>query len=293
MLAACAPLPLNAADSDDPQPDLPAGTMQMRNIVFARPDGVPLHLDLYVPRSDKPVPLIIWVHGGGWYGGDKEDPPQLPMLRHGYAAATVEYRLSEKAVFPAQIYDVKSAVRYLRANAARFGLDPNRFGAWGESAGGHLVALLGTTSVHDELEGDEGVTGVSSKVQAVCDWFGPTDLIAMTRELGQTSEREAAGSAQGALIGGSPLKLLDKAKAANPITYVTAGVPPFYIMHGDDDDTVPLSQSELLVAALRKVHTPVKFTIIKGGGHSGGFYFTDEKVNRVRKFFDQYLKESD
>jgi acetyl esterase/lipase len=291
LMAVLAPLPSCASEPGDPQPDVPPGTRQLRNLVYAQPDGMPLHLDLYVPPSDHPVPLVIWVHGGGWSNGDKEDPPHLPLLQHGYAAASVEYRLTDKATFPAQIYDVKAAVRFLRANAVRFGLDPDRFGAWGESAGGHLVALLGTTSVHGELEGDEGVTGVSSAVQAVCDWFGPTDLTQIARQAGSSDyDHESAESAESRLLGGPLPKNYAKARIANPIAYVAKGAPPFYIMHGNVDEIVPLGQSELLVKALRAVDTPVKFTIIRGGGHSGEFYFTASKVNRIRKFFDKYLK---
>src|SRR5690606_30588174 len=129
---------------------LPRGTDVKLDVVYARPDGRPLKLDLYVPRHRRPVPLIIWIHGGGWSEGGKDDPPALPLLYARYAVASIEYRLSGRAQFPAQIHDVKAAVRFLRANAGRYRLDPDRFGVWGESAGGHLAALLGLTSAGSE-----------------------------------------------------------------------------------------------------------------------------------------------
>jgi len=226
------------------QDSMPPGTRQELNLVYAQPEGARLRLDLYVPQSNQPVPLIIWVHGGSWYTGDKGDPPALPLLKDGYAVASVEYRYSTDAKFPAQIYDVKAAVRFLRANAARFGLDPNRFGAWGESAGGHLVALLGTTSVHGELEGKEGVTGVSSRVQAVCDWYGPTDLLKINAQMPDgAGNYDDPGSPVSLLLGGPAPRNRKKARQANPIKYVTWGAPPFFIMHGDVDDIVPIEQS--------------------------------------------------
>jgi acetyl esterase/lipase len=286
VLAGCQ-VPAQNADED-----LPPGTRQLRNLEFARPNGIPLRLDLYVPPRNGPAPLIIWVHGGGWMEGDKdEDVEALPLLWHGYAVASVDYRLSDQAVFPAQIHDVKAAVRFLRANAARYGLDPDRFGAWGESAGGHLVALLGTTSVHGELEGNEGVTGVSSRVQAVFDWYGPTDLLQRSAQSPKGAPNaDSPGSPDSRLLGGPVPRNREKAQQANPITYVTKGVPPFFVVHGDEDNVVPLGQSQLLVKALQGVNAQVRFTVIKGGQHGGDDYFSDEMFGEVRSFFDRYVK---
>jgi acetyl esterase/lipase len=272
--------------------DVPPGTRQLRDLEYARPDGKPLRLDLFVPPSDRPLPLIIWVHGGGWTEGSKDDDVEaLPLAWHGFAVASVDYRLTDQAVFPAQLHDVKAAVRFLRANAGRFGLDPNRFGAWGESAGGHLAALLGTTSVHGELEGNEGVTGVSSRVQAVFDWYGPTDLL---QRPAQTSpggyDPNAPGSTDSRLLGGPASRNPEKARQANPITYVTRGVPPFLIVHGDADSLVPIGQSRLLVQALKRVDTPVQFIVVKGGQHGGDDYFGGDIYEAVQSFFERYVK---
>ncbi|HVO15776.1 MAG TPA: alpha/beta hydrolase [Alphaproteobacteria bacterium] len=281
------------ASAQEQEPPLPPGARELRNLEFAKPDGVPLHLDLYLPTTSRAAPLVIWVHGGGWADGSKEDPPGLSLLEHGYALATVEYRLTDRAAFPAQIHDVKAAVRFLRANAARFGLDPNRFGAWGESAGGHLVALLGTTSVHGELEGDEGVTGVSSRVQAVCDWYGPTDLLKINSQMPDGADNyDDPDSPVSLLLGGPAPHNRKKARQANPIKYVTWGTPPFFILHGDADDTVPVEQSKMLVHALKRAGVDVQFTLVEDGGHSGPAYFTPERLAEVRKFFDRHLKRA-
>ena len=272
---------------------LPPGTRQELNLVYAQLQGRALHLDLYRPPGQQPAPLIIWIHGGSWYSGDKADPPALPLLRDGYAVASVEYRYSSEAPFPAQIYDVKAAVRFLRANAARFGLDPDRFGAWGESAGGHLAALLGATSVRGELEGREGVSGVSSRVQAVCDWYGPTDLLKINGQMPDGADNyDDPGSPVSILLGGPAPRNRKKARQASPIKYVTWGAPPFFIMHGDADDIVPIEQSKALVRALKRAKVDVQFVVVEDGGHSGDAYFTAQRLAEVRKFFDRHLKRA-
>jgi acetyl esterase/lipase len=161
-------------------------------------------LDLYLPgdrpEPNKPLPLIIWVHGGAWQGGSKENCPARSFVQKGYAVASINYRLSQHAIFPAQLQDCKAAVRYLRANADKYSIDPNRFGAWGASAGGHLVALLGTAG--DVNDFDKGPSlRVSSKVQAVCDFFGPTDFLKIA-DFPSTMNHTAADSPESKLIGG-------------------------------------------------------------------------------------------
>jgi acetyl esterase/lipase len=214
----------------------------------------------------------------------------MALLAHGYAVASTDYRWSSEAIFPAQIHDVKAAVRFLRANAAHFELDPDRFGIWGESAGGFLAALLGTTSVQGELEGDDGVTGVSSCVQAVVDLYGPTDLL---RRKAQTpagaQDPEAPDSSSARLLGGPPSRHPERARQANPITYITRGVPPFLIIHGDADPLVPFGQSELLVSALRNIGAPVEFIIVRGGGHGGDAFQDGDIFAAIRGFFDRTL----
>ncbi len=244
-----------------------AGYHVERDIVFGRGGDTELLLDLYLP--DKPVravPIIVNVHGGGWSGLDKGWCPfPLRMVEQDYAVASINYRLSQQAIFPAQLHDCKAAVRWLRANAARYGLDGEHIGAWGDSAGGHLVALLGVTGNRPDLEGASGTPGVSSRVQAVCDYFGPTDLALLAAQgpLGQPgSFHEIVNN----LLGGAPESVPEQAALANPIIHVTKDAAPFLIMHGDLDH-VPLSQSVMLYEALLRAGAPVRLHVVHGGAH--------------------------
>lgn len=165
----------------------------LRDLEYASVDGVSLGLDLYLPdpAQSTPVPLVIWVHGGGWRAGSKNGTDAPDTLGDDYAVASIDYRLSGIETFPAQIHDVKAAVRWLRAHAAEYSLDPERFGAWGSSAGGHLVALLGVTCGNPDLEGAVGENlDQQSCVQAVCDFYGPTDLLALLEQQGRHDLRQ-------------------------------------------------------------------------------------------------------
>lgn len=254
------------------RPKLPEGTKALRNIAYV-PDGHPRQkLDLFIPPgATNPLPLIVWVHGGAWFAGGKEDCPALSFLTKGYAVASVGYRLSQHAIFPAQIEDCKAAVRWLRAHAEENNLDPHRFAAWGASAGGHLVALLGTTGDVKKFDVGENLD-VSSRVQAVVDFYGPTDLMQMAKEAPADSmiNHDAPDAPEAKLIGGPVQENKEKAAAANPITYVTKDTPPFLIMHGNQDNLVPYQQSELLRDALQKTGVPVTLTIVTNVGHGFG-----------------------
>jgi acetyl esterase/lipase len=208
-------------------------------------------LDLYLPKAGTNLPLIIIIQGGAWLGGNKEMDVPLDYLARGYAVASINYRLSQHALFPAQIEDCKTAVRWLRANAAKYSLDPARFAAWGKSAGGHLAALLGTTGDVKPFDVGENLS-FPSRVQAVVDYFGPTDFLQMqAHRLPDGRQHDAAKSPESLLIGGLVQENKDKAARANPITYVTKDAPPFLICHGDLDPMLPHHQSELLEAALK------------------------------------------
>ncbi|MDG2014222.1 MAG: alpha/beta hydrolase [Pirellulaceae bacterium] len=251
-------------------------------------------LDLYIPRSpgrSKKFPLIIWVHGGGWRQGSKDRFSHLDLLLdNGFAVACINYRLSRHAVFPAQIHDCKAAVRFLRKNSERFGLDAKKFGAWGSSAGGHLVALLGTSGDVLELEGELGNLDVSSRVQAVCDWFGPTDFLEMNRQAGKDGkiDHDAANSPESLLVGAPIQSVPQKTGRINPIHYVSTDDPPFLIMHGERDYLVPHQQSEMLNAALRQFGVPATFILVRGAGHG----FTQQRDHRrAIEFFSEQLLE--
>ncbi|MCX5676878.1 MAG: alpha/beta hydrolase [Planctomycetota bacterium] len=272
-----------------PAPNL-AGVKAMRDLEYAKPGGKPQLLDLFVPeKADGPLPLIVWIHGGAWLGGSKNGTPAMGQLRRGYAVASINYRLSQEAIFPAQIHDCKAAIRWLRAHAKEYNIDPKRIGVWGSSAGGHLVALVGTSGDVKELEGDEGNLDQSSRVQAVCDWFGPTDFCQMAAHAMPDSklDHDAAGSPESKLIGGPIQENKDKVAKANPITYVSKDDPPFLIMHGDKDPLVPHHQSEILAEALRKAGVQVTFETVKGAGHGFG---GPEVTKTVEEFFDKHLK---
>ncbi len=284
-----------AAKSDESKSTAPAvqpksspGDIKLlRNIEYV-PDGHERQkLDIYFPAKspDKPLPLIVWVHGGAWKAGSKDNCPAMKFVRMDFVVASINYRLSQHAIFPAPIEDCKSAIRFLRANAKQYSIDPARIGVWGASAGGHLVAMLGTTG--DDKSFDKGrYLDQSSAVQAVCDFFGPTDFTRMSA-FPSTMDHDAADSPEAQLVGGPVQEKKEACKKANPIAYVTRKDPPFLIVHGDKDPLVPLNQSQLLYDALTAAKVPATFHIVKGGGHG----FNDPEVDKmVEEFFRKHLR---
>ena len=263
-------------------PRAPEGARVYRDLAYVANGHVRQKLDLYLPKEGTNLPVIINIHGGAFRGGSKETGVPLDYLSRGYAVASINYRLSQHAVFPAQIEDCKAAVRWLRANAAEYNLDPAHVAAWGSSAGGHLAAMLGTAGDVKEFEVGENL-GVSSRVQAVVDYFGPTDFLQMDAHRTPSGQLHApANSPESQLIGGPLQENKEKAARANPITYVTKDAPPFLICHGDIDPLVPHHQSELLEAALKKAGVPVMFYTVEGAGHGG---FKDPKVPELTRAF--------
>ena len=273
----------------DTSPKIPESVTVHRDIAYVTDGHERQKLDLYVPAdTGENLPLIIWVHGGAWLGGNKTHYRPMEYLSAGYAGASINYRLSQHAVFPAQIEDVKAAIRWLRANAETYRLDPNRFAAWGSSAGGHLVAMLGTAGDVAEFEVGKNLE-VSSKVQAVVDYFGPTDFLQMdAHRLPDGLVHDVPDSPESKLVGGPIQEHKDRVAKANPITYVSKDDSPFLIIHGDQDKLVPFHQSMLLNDALEKAGVPVTFYRVEGGGHG---WFRDPKVPEVTKtFLEQHLK---
>lgn len=260
-----------------------------KNLAYVKDGHERQKLDLYLPETtDRSAPLIIWIHGGGWQGGSKENalPLRQGWLDQGYAIASINYRLSGHAVFPAQIEDCKAAIRWLRAHAAEYGIDPQRFGVWGSSAGGHLAALVGTSG--DVKAFDVGAhLDQSSRVQVVCDYYGPTDFHAFVNRPGYENHANPS-SPESLLLGGTVQEKPELAKAANPISYVSPDDPPFLMVHGDKDPVVPLQQSELLFKALKSANCSARFHTIEGAGHGPGFD-GPEVQPMVREFFDRQL----
>lgn len=271
------------------------------NIEYAKVEGGSLRLDIYLPKQPGgKLPLVVWIHGGGWKYGNKSSAIQAAqlLLPKGYAVAGINYRLSQDSVFPAQLNDCKAAIRFLRANARQFNIDPERIGVWGSSAGGHLSALLGTTGgIMTSASGDismnmEGSVGgyfeYSSRVQAVCDFYGPTDFLRMDGYHLQPRSNEAL------LIGGPLRRNMDRCILANPIRYVSPDDAPFFIAHGTKDPVVPFSQSELLNKALKQAFSSnrkeVVFYPVKDAIHGGNAFNSEALLKRVVAFFDRNLK---
>ena len=264
-------------------------------------DGNARHkLDLYVPNNvSTPIPLIVWIHGGGWQSGDKQLGPNshpLRYARNGYAVASINYRLSDEAIFPAQIYDCKAAVRWLRANAAQYNLDPTRFGAWGQSAGAHLASLVGTSNDVTDLEGTlGGNTQYSSRVQAVVDWYGPTDLLQQTAQLMQNGcpnpNHDVPDSPESRLIG-CPIQTCPAAvQRANPLVYVTRDDPPFFIEHGTADCVSAPGQSQIFQALFQSVGHDSSLTILQGAAHGGPQFTAESNLLLVDAFWNAKLRQ--
>ena len=273
------------------RPELPAGVRVIKDITYAKAPEQELKLDLYLPaaRPEKPVPLIVWIHGGGWRQGSKEMNPAARFVDDGYVSASISYRLSPVATFPAQIHDCKAAIRWLRAHAEKYGIDPERIAVWGSSAGGHLVAMVGTSGDVEELEGSLGHPRESSRVQAVVDYFGPTTFTKMDAA-GSSMVHDDAKSPESLLVGGAIQEHPELVRRADPITYVTSDDPPFLIVHGDKDPLVPHNQSELLAAALKENGVEHTFRTAKGGGHgNGGDFKSPELLQMVKDFLDKKL----
>ncbi len=261
--------------------------------------NMPLRLNVLQPDNptNKLMPAVVWIHGGSWKAGSKDDMPQLMVMlaENGYICVSIEYRLSPETIFPGQLEDCKSAIRWLRSKPSPFRIDPNRIGVVGESAGGHLAALIGTSSGVTNRTSKSGWYGYSSDVQAVVDYFGPTDFLKISEGCARNGIPKfvadlivnSRSSAPSQFLGGPIQSRRGACRAANPITYITKNSAPFLIVHGDQDMTVPLYQSELLYKALRKSGVEAELYVIKGGKHNFSDRTSDAKV---LAFLDRHLK---
>lgn len=251
----------------------------------------PLKLSLLKPeRNDnKPYPLIIWICGGAWIDMDKDVwiPELVPFTKRGYAVASVEYRVSSQAKFPAQLEDIKTAIRFMRANATRFHIDPDRISVMGESAGGYLAALAGTTGEENAFDVGEWLTE-SSKVQAVVDWYGPTDFMQFDKRPTDVDFKMLV-SPEELLIGGNIQDNKEKYQKSNPINYITHKTPPFLILHGKQDNLVPIQQSELLYEALIAHGVEANFYEIEGAGHATVEFNQPAIQECILEFLDRHF----
>ena len=258
------------------------------DVEYGKAGEVPLLLDVIKPKgvAEGKRPVIVWIHGGGWQNGNKNSG--LGRLgawvaQGDYVGISVGYRLSGVATWPAQIHDCKAAIRWVRANAERLGIDPDKIGVWGSSAGGHLVALLGTSSDVKELEGDNGSPGVSSRVTCVVDYCGPSDFLRFARSGASAANANGPVSK---LLGGPVSEREALAREASPATYVTQDDPPFLVVHGSDDRTVPFAQGETFYKKLKAAGVDATFVKMEGGGHGIG---GPEVTARAKAFFDKHL----
>lgn len=281
LLVLCGLLPMAESAAAEP-----ADMVVRKDLEYHRVGDRPLRLDLYLPQhATNRLPVVLWVHGGGWNKGSKDRCPATWLTQHGYAVASIGYRLTDEAQWPAQIDDCRAAVRWVRSHADEYGLDGEHLAAWGGSAGGHLAALLGT------LDAPKGET-VSSRVQAVCDWYGPSDLLTMPPNVLSPGKTEAdlAKSNGAKLLGGVVRDRPELARQASAIYHASADDPPFLIQHGDQDSSVPLEQSRRLHETLREAGVKSTLRVLPGAGHGGKQFQSPEVQQEILQFFNRHLR---
>jgi len=263
----------------------------IKNLQYAQVDEHKLLLDLYLPDDRKNPPLLVWVHGGAWRRGSKNSMPLKALLADGYAIASVDYRLSPVAKFPALIHDCKAAIRYLRANQKKLGYNATRIGIAGSSAGGHMVALIGVTNGNKQLEGKVGDhLDQTSDVHAIVDYYGPTNFMTILKQ-STPHGLSVRVPALELLIGGRPENVSDLAKLASPVFHVDAKDPPLLLIHGDQDPQVPINQSHELHALYKKHKLDVMFEVVHGAAHGGKSFHDARRSAMVKTFFDKHIRQ--
>lgn len=253
------------------------------DLVYATVDGKNLALDVYVPEGVKAPPLLVWIHGGAWSSGTKAGVPKV-FVGRGIATASLDFRQSTEARFPAQVHDIKAGVRFLRAMAPKYGYRADRIAIAGSSSGGHLAALVGVTNGHRELEGTVGAhLDQSSSVQAIVDYFGASNLVSILDQstpFGLNIRRPALER----LLGALPEQAKPLAELASPVTHVEASDPPLLLFHGDQDPQMPINQAHELQGAYAKRGLDVQFHVGHGVGHSGETFLQSEHLERTLAF---------
>lgn len=267
------------------------------DISYAENDNPRQTLDLLLPKvrqDEHRLPVLAYIHGGGWRAGNKRGG-RWHLMKYvaggKFAGVTIGYRLSGEAIWPAQIHDCKAGIRWIRANADLYGLDPDRILVWGHSAGGHLSSMLGTSGDVEELEGTIGRhLEMSSRVQAVANFYGPSDFLQMDAyRLPEGLIHEAAESPESMLIGGPIQEHPEKVAMANPIIFVSKDDPVFLSIHGTQDRLVPAHQSVILHEALQKAGVLTEIYLVKGGGH--GRFQDPEVIKRQDAFFERFRNQ--
>ena len=271
------PSQMNAADHDQ-QPSLP-------DLEYARVGDHSLRLDLHLPANRPKSPLIVWVHGGAWRSGSKSSMPLGDLVQAGYAVASVDYRLSTEARFPAQIHDIKASIRFLRANRSQWNL-PEKIVIAGNSAGGHLAALMGVSNDHTELEGTIGSNlPESSDVQGVVSFYGASNL---TTILDQSTPHGLSVRipALDLLLGAQPRDAVELARLASPVFQVDADDPPLLLLHGDQDPQMPINQAHELEGAYQSAKLRVEFVVVHGAAHGGDAFHDEERTDSLKRFLE-------
>jgi acetyl esterase/lipase len=269
-------------DAHAQEPDITA-------IEYAKVGNHRLLLDIYHPsKPTKAAPLIVWVHGGAWRAGSRTRVPVTELTKHGFAIASVDYQLSPVARFPAQVHDIKAAIRFLRQNAAKYGFDADRFVVAGNSAGGHLAALVGVTNEHAELEGTVGEAKASSQVQAIVSYYGASNLRTI---LSQSTPHglSVRVPALELLLGGQPDSQAKLAKLASPVEHVDKLDPPLLLLHGDQDPQMPINQAHELHGRYKRLKRTAEFEVIYGTAHGGPGFYTPAITTRVAAFLHKQL----
>jgi acetyl esterase/lipase len=269
------------------QENKPTGKIDNKNIVYKTVDGQELKLDIMAPEGEGPFPVVVTIHGGAWRGGDKASnrPLMERLVEAGYVAVSPQYRFCPKVIFPAQVHDVKAAVRHVRAHASEMKADPEHIGAVGFSAGGHLSLMLGLTDGDDGLEGDVPAEAPSSRVQAVVNYFGPTDMAA--DDIPSVSKPLLRD-----FLGGTPAEKPEETKNASPLTFVTKDDPPVLTYQGTKDPLVPHTQAVKLADAQTDAGAPGRVELLINAGHGWGGEELNRTIAGTIAFFDEHLKNA-
>jgi acetyl esterase/lipase len=273
----------------------PAGFRAVRDLDYVGAGNPRQMLDLYLPeaKTDKPHPLVVYIHGGGWEAGSKDQADVLVGLikeNTPYAGASLNYRLTDQAQWPAQIYDCKAAIRWLRAHAQEYNLDPEKIAVFGISAGGHLVSMLGVSGGVKELEGELGKhLDQSSRVTCVLDFCGPSDFLTFGGK-GSIIDPDDPKGALAKLIGGPLKDRKEEGRKASPVTYITSDDAPFLIIHGDKDTLVPYAQATEVETALKAAHVPAILLTGTDGGH---VFLSGPLIERMYSFNARHLQGKD
>ena len=256
----------------------------VRDVEYARIGEYSLKLDVHLPRARAQSPLIVWVHGGAWRSGSKSNMPLGTIVEEGYAVASVDYRLSTDARFPAQIHDIKAAIRFLRGHHDEWRLASKKIVIAGDSAGAHLATLVGVSNGNKELEGEIGSDhSQNSDVHGIISFYGAANL---TTILSQSTPHglKVRIPALELLLGGQPTNVVGLARLASPVFHVDRNDPPLLLFHGDQDPQMPINQSHVLHGAYRGVKAPVEFEVVHGAGHGGAQFYDAERLAVVKRF---------